>query len=116
MPERLLCALEELPAPRGCKGIRLEAPRPLELLLVRDGDALYGYHNSCPHTGIPLDWQEDHFLDYTNTYIQCATHGALFTLDGGYCVHGPCVGRSLRPVALRVRAGLILGEFEDHGP
>jgi nitrite reductase/ring-hydroxylating ferredoxin subunit len=33
--------------------------------------------------------------------IQCAHHGALFLIENGECVTGPCAGQSLRKVDCR---------------
>jgi nitrite reductase/ring-hydroxylating ferredoxin subunit len=33
--------------------------------------------------------------------IQCATHGALFLIESGECVAGPCAGQSLQALACR---------------
>ncbi|MFP6798982.1 MAG: Rieske (2Fe-2S) protein, partial [Pseudomonas sp.] len=33
--------------------------------------------------------------------IQCATHGALFLIESGECVAGPCAGQSLQELAIR---------------
>jgi nitrite reductase/ring-hydroxylating ferredoxin subunit len=65
------------------------------------------YENSCPHLGSPLDWVPDRFLDLERRHILCATHGALFRIADGFCVGGPCAGKSLKPVASRVEAGGI---------
>ena len=81
--------------------------RRIDLALVRRGDGIYAYVNSCPHTGMPMDWMPDQFLDAEGHYIQCATHGALFRLEDGYCVSGPCAGQSLRAVAVEIRDGWI---------
>lgn len=71
------------------------------LLLVRREGRVYAYRNRCPHRGIPLEWQPDQFLDVSGSLIQCATHGALFVIESGECVAGPCAGQSL--VALPCR-------------
>jgi len=57
---------------------------------------LYCYLNSCPHTGVNLDWMPDQFLDISGELIQCATHGALFSIKTGLCIRGPCLGQSLK--------------------
>jgi nitrite reductase/ring-hydroxylating ferredoxin subunit len=80
----------------------------LDILVVRRGDHAYGYLNSCPHTGGPLDWEPDQFLDPAREYIQCATHGALFRIADGVCVYGPCAGDRLTPVATAVEAGEVV--------
>jgi nitrite reductase/ring-hydroxylating ferredoxin subunit len=78
-----------------------------EVFLVRKAGRLHAYVNQCPHVGTPLDWREDHFLNLERTLILCATHGALFRIEDGYCVAGPCLGKRLRPVALEIEQGEI---------
>ena len=67
----------------------------LALLAVRRQGRLYLYRNRCPHRGIALEWQPDRFLDASASLIQCATHGALFLIESGECIAGPCAGQSL---------------------
>lgn len=59
---------------------------------------LFVYRNACPHIGIALEWVEDQFLDSTKSMIQCANHGALFVIETGQCVSGPCSGQKLKAV------------------
>lgn len=66
--------------------------------LIKKDQKIYAYRNSCPHLGIPLEWQPDRFLDDEGELIHCATHGALFTIKEGLCVSGPCVNQSLTRV------------------
>ena len=79
-----------------------------DILVVRREAHVYGYLNTCPHTGGPLDWVPDQFLDLTHEYIQCATHAALFRITDGLCVHGPCAGDALTPVPLVVEDGEVV--------
>ncbi len=72
-----------------------------KLLVVRRGGVAYFYINRCPHRGIPLEWQPDQFLDSSASLIQCATHGALFLIESGECIAGPCAGRSLTALSGR---------------
>ena len=103
-----LCALSELADP-GSRGfdIDLGAGPTLRLFLVLKDGVLSAFRNSCPHTGAPLEWQEDQFLDYDNSFIQCAMHGALFRTNDGYCLRGPCVGASLERLESAVVDGRI---------
>ncbi|WP_148053418.1 Rieske 2Fe-2S domain-containing protein, partial [Pseudomonas fluorescens] len=55
----------------------------------------------CPHRGVGLEWHHDQFLDPSNSLIQCATHGALFLIEDGECVAGPCVGQALTAINRR---------------
>jgi len=70
--------------------------------LVRKHDKIYCYLNSCPHRGIRLDWVENELLDMEGELIQCATHGALFEIDNGNCVYGPCQGDALTSVEIKI--------------
>ena len=100
-----ICRLDELADP-GCKGTILTLGAVVHnIFVVRRNDAVYGYVNSCPHTGGPLDWMPDQFLSMDERYIQCATHDALFRLADGVCVAGPCTGEQLKTVALRIESG-----------
>ncbi len=73
---------------------------PVDVFVIKHEEQLYAYQNRCPHLGIPLNWQPDDFLSLDTMHIQCATHGALFRPDDGYCVMGPCSGQSLSPLKI----------------
>jgi len=75
------------------------------VIIVRKGSAVFGYANSCPHVGTPLDWSPDQFMDLSGENLRCATHGATFRIEDGFCISGPCEGDSLRPVQLEIRNG-----------
>lgn len=68
------------------------------IFAVMKGGEVYAYKNVCPHRGINLEWQEDQFLDPDGALIQCASHGALFEIETGECIAGPCAGDALTPV------------------
>jgi nitrite reductase/ring-hydroxylating ferredoxin subunit len=78
-----------------------------EIFLVSYLDQIYGYENRCPHTGVNLNWLPDQFLDADSRFIQCSMHGALFRIEDGLCMRGPCVGQSLQPVTLEFRNDAI---------
>jgi len=104
----VLCRLEELQDP-GSRGATLrQGDRLLDVMVVRKGQNVYAYVNSCPHTGSPLDWVEHEFLSLDKQYIQCAMHAALFRLADGLCVAGPCTGSSLTAIAVTVESGLVV--------
>ncbi|MEL7560368.1 Rieske (2Fe-2S) protein [Stutzerimonas chloritidismutans] len=86
------------------KGFERDGQR---LLAIRKDGTLYVYKNRCPHRGIPLEWLPDEFLDSSGSLIQCATHGALFLIDSGECVAGPCAGQALHALAYVERNGTI---------
>jgi nitrite reductase/ring-hydroxylating ferredoxin subunit len=70
--------------------------------IVHHHGQFHAYINSCPHRGIELNWVENQFLDIEGQLIQCATHGALFLINNGKCVAGPCQGQSLRPLMIKI--------------
>lgn len=86
------------------KGFQLDGQ---QLLAVRKDGILYVYLNRCPHRGIPLEWLPDQFLDSSGSLIQCATHGALFLIESGECVAGPCAGAFLQSLPSIERDGII---------
>ena len=83
--------------------IELQGKDTLELLIFQHDNLTYAYKNSCPHLGIPLNWQPDTFLSRDNAHIQCSTHGALFTFEKGHCILGPCAGDALTPLTIEQR-------------
>ena len=72
----------------------------LELFVVKRNGRVFGYQNVCPHTGVSLDWMPHRFLDVDHALIICATHGALFEIDSGLCISGPCLGETLESVRI----------------
>ena len=77
------------------------------LIVIRRGNKVIGYINSCPHIGTPLEISPERFLDRTREYILCSTHGALFQISDGLCVSGPCFNERLTPFHVEVRDGVI---------
>ena len=98
-----LCALADIPE-NGSKGFTLNERK---LFAVKQLGKIYLYQNSCPHLGIPLEWVEDQFLDSSASMIQCANHGALFVIQSGKCVSGPCSGRKLNRIDYTIEADAI---------
>jgi len=87
------------------KGFSL--PNQTSVFIVKKDNLLFAYKNSCPHLGIELEWQEDSFLDQEGCLIQCSTHGALFLIDTGECVSGPCLGKVLEAIPHQVIDDMI---------
>ena len=103
----LLCRLDEIAKP-GARGFRIgTGSETRAIFVVRHEGRVVAYENSCPHLGSPLDWVPDRFLEIEKRFILCATHGALFRNADGFCVGGPCAGKSLKPVPIRIEANSI---------
>lgn len=63
--------------------------------VVRRADNVWGYVDRCPHAGALLAQRLDDYLTPDGSLIGCSWHGALFTVEDGRCVGGPCVGQKL---------------------
>ena len=103
---RRLCAVADIPEP-GAKGFPPPPGGFTGLFAVRAEGRIAVYVNACPHLGAPLDWAPDRFLSVDRRHIVCATHGALFRIEDGGCVHGPCYGAALEQVLIQVKEGVI---------
>lgn len=83
------------------------------LFAVKKDDRVYVYYNYCPHLGTPLEWLEDQFMDPDGIFIQCATHGALFVVEDGKCISGPCRGKSLKTIPHKNGNGFVMVNEND---
>ena len=103
----ILCKTTDIEDP-GSKSFEVKIRRKIRDIFVvhKDGD-FFAYYNKCPHTGASLEWQEDQFLDMDNALIQCATHDALFKIDSGECIAGPCAGDALELLPLIIKSDQI---------
>ena len=106
-PGTRICALDELADP-GSLGFIYRCDDKLFLgFIVRAGGVVRGYEDRCPHAGMPLAMAPNRYLTREGDLILCASHGALFRLEDGLCVGGPCGGARLRPWAVEARTGEI---------
>lgn len=76
--------------------------------VVRRGEDVRGYVDRCPHAGVPLAQTLDDYLTPGGALIACSWHGALFRIEDGLCVGGPCVGQALAAWPVAVREGSIV--------
>lgn len=102
-----LCALADLRDPGARNFVLQIGERYFHGFVVRRGDMVAGYVDACPHMGLPLAKQIDDYLTGDGSLIECDWHGALFRLEDGLCVGGPCAGQRLRPWPVEVREGLV---------
>ena len=108
-----VCKTTEIPVD-GAKEIFVDGKGVV--IVSRDGQ-FYAYANWCPHLGIELNFMPDQFMDSDNHFLMCANHGALFEVESGSCVSGPCSGDHLKPVSLSVEGDdILLGEIPDTTP
>jgi nitrite reductase/ring-hydroxylating ferredoxin subunit len=110
---RVLCRVADLAG----GGLEFRIGRgdwPLRGLVVQvdrqgaEGSEVRAYVNRCPHRDYPLNYLPHQFLTPDGGMIQCHAHGALFEKATGYCVIGPCIGRSLIALPVIVDSGYVL--------
>ena len=92
-----LCHINDL-SDSEARGFDLEPP----VFIVKKDNQIYAYINKCPHAGVNLEWQENDFLNIDKTFIQCSVHGAIFSIESGTCIQGPCNGSGLTSVKLLI--------------
>ena len=110
-PGTALCRLADIGDP-GAKSLYFEQwPAMFNGFVVRRGEQVWGYVDRCPHAGRPLAPIEDRYLTREKDLILCAAHGALFRIEDGYCIAGPCVEGKLTawPVAV-IGADIVTAE------
>ena len=78
-----------------------------DLLAIKKDGQIYLYENICPHLQISLNFMPNEFLDGERHFITCANHCALFEIETGLCIAGPCVGQSLKKINFTIQDGAI---------
>ena len=108
-----LCRLDDL-EDGAARGFAVEGPDLAQrLVVVRRGEAVHAYVNSCPHMLSRLDYTPGRFLVKDGAHLHCDGHGALFRVEDGACVAGPCLGQSLTPARVRVEADRLYLDHPD---
>lgn len=107
-----LCRLDQIPD-GGARGFDPESSGEDTLFVVRRGDQVHVYVNSCPHNRRPLEYLRHRFLSADGSEIVCYAHGAHFRIEDGVCVYGPCAGQALDEVPAQVEQGLVLIEYRQ---
>ncbi len=103
-----LCALSDIPD-GGARGFLPNHRGRDQVLAIRQGNRVHVYVNNCPHYDrAPLGWKKDAFLTQDGTHVLCAAHGALFRIEDGACVIGPCLGQSLTALPSDVVDGEVV--------
>lgn len=110
-PGTFLCHLSEIECP-GAKGLTFGEGRDrFDMFLVRTPSTLRAYVNACPHAFTTLETFTDKFLTRDKSQVICTTHGALFNIDDGFCTSGPCAGKMLEPLPIRIHGDdVLMGE------
>lgn len=92
----------------GCREFQIgEGDWRFRGFVVRQGNDVYAYRNYCMHVGHPLNWAADSFLTKDRRNIICSSHGAIYEIEGGLGIAGPCSGKRLNALPTEVRDGVI---------
>ena len=51
----------------------------------------------------PLNLMPNKFLSHNDNYIICSTHGALFEIETGLCISGPCINKNLAQIPATIK-------------
>jgi nitrite reductase/ring-hydroxylating ferredoxin subunit len=77
-------------------------------VVVRSRRAAVRLCRQLPARRLATGGTERRFLTRENDLILCGGHGALFRIEDGVCVAGPCPGQSLAPWPVRIEQGDIV--------
>jgi nitrite reductase/ring-hydroxylating ferredoxin subunit len=86
-----------------------------DVFALRNDDQFYVYLNRCPHLNVPLNWEPGRFLNPSGDLIQCSTHGALFAIENGECLRGPCLGQYLQVLKYEIIDGTLYLDKQSSG-
>ena len=103
----VLCRTDEIAEGQAKSFILGEGRDRRDIVVVRRDGKFHAYVNSCPHQAMPLETFPDKFLNEDGTLFVCSTHGARFRVEDGFCISGPCEGKSLMQVAISLTAGTV---------
>lgn len=106
--ERLICASTALV--EGGDGVRFQVDqwgKAVPAFAIRFRERVYAYLNQCSHVPVELDWDNGRFFDSSGLYLICATHGAMYAPESGFCVGGKCKGKRLTSLPVIERDGSI---------
>ncbi|MCH8467581.1 MAG: Rieske 2Fe-2S domain-containing protein [Roseinatronobacter sp.] len=97
-----LAPLDDLPDGEA-RGFEVPGLR-CKVIVVRKGGRVFGWRDLCPHYagGTPMAWKRDAYLNGARDHIACHAHGALFDIETGACMQGPCLGKRLTRVPLEI--------------
>jgi nitrite reductase/ring-hydroxylating ferredoxin subunit len=107
-PGVTLCRLDEIADP-GAKGFDFRVGLDLFMgFVVRQRERALGYVDRCPHAGWPLAAAPDRYLTRDGQRLFCGGHGALFRIEDGLCLAGPCADQALTPWPVAVVEGVVV--------
>jgi nitrite reductase/ring-hydroxylating ferredoxin subunit len=107
-PGLSLARLDTLPDP-GAIVVEIDVSGArVALIVTRRGERIAAFRNRCAHADYPLQRADGRILMQEGRFIVCATHGASYTLEDGACAGGPCNGKALERIAIRIQDGVVV--------
>jgi nitrite reductase/ring-hydroxylating ferredoxin subunit len=104
----VLCRADEIGEGQARGFVHGEGAQRRDVIVVRHAGVLRAYLNACPHQGTPLETFPDRFMNEDASLLVCSTHGARFRVEDGFCVSGPCTGKSLQSLKVTVEDGNVV--------
>ena len=84
-----------------------EGKETFRLVILRSGDAVFGYVNRCAHFGVPLAEKIEQLIFKPHQSLSCNVHYARYNWQDGRCENGDWDGEGLLPVPLEVVGGEV---------
>jgi len=69
--------------------------------VTKKNGRFYAYLNLCKHLPVTLDLKDGNFFTFDKAHLQCHMHGAMYEIETGFCVAGPCQGARLDALELK---------------
>jgi len=76
--------------------------------VVKKGGRYFAYQNLCQHLPITLDLRDSDFFTHDKQFLQCHMHGAMYEVETGFCIAGPCQGARLVALELQEEEGRVV--------
>ncbi len=80
-------------------------------IVTRVGNRYFAFQNLCKHLPVTLDAGDGNVSSEDHQHLQCHMHGAMYELESGECIAGPCVGARLNRLKTREDGSRILVEL-----
>lgn len=103
-----LCAADAIPE-GGAREVFVGPPDDaLHVVLFKRGGRVFVYRNRCPHFLLPLNAGPGRFILFKDGLVMCAWHSAVFRIEDGAGIDGPCMGAGLEPLPVIERDGMLI--------
>ena len=102
-----ICKLDDLPDNDAKGMVAVVEEKQRNIFVARKGELVFAYINWCPHNQVLIDQIPNKFFNADKTFIQCSKHGAMFQVEDGLCVEGPCEGESLKALKTTIEDGVV---------